>query len=864
MADIPNRDNLQQEFESIRDERAKGANTARRIGSAFLRLLEYSGNTDNASNADHAAEADHAKEADHATEADHAKDADKAYEAGHAAEADHAKEADHAAEADLADNATKWAGHHFGDYLDQPLRQTDDVKHRNLETQNINNTDTITTRNLKVTGLAHFFQLMIDKVRSVGGRMILSAASADIDQATALITNADGKLVFRCYFRATDGDKTIDNCFEAGDMVICQTCNLRQGSQTDAANRFYWRVVQSVSAEPKAYIEGDEQTYHYIDLWAMQAVPGSDAPKAGDTIVQLGNTTNAERAGAIVMSAYSDGWIDSELKAPSIAQYYGIGTDQAHRWDLAYYRQSYLAHNGNRLMGQLISMADGEQTDVSSVLKRTEEMATEEMQLWFYDYQPEIDNEPAASWIADGQAQYHVGDLFYNTARSGDFSEGSTWRFVKQGDSYAWQPVTDAQTLKALQLYADAANDGILSGGSEKARLWTEYIAQREAYKAIQQRADDYRMDYSAAEKAWTVVARMLNGGKPLSAIDATPAWLDNLKTDTRMADYNISADDYRKAWLNWHQAYEQLDGELSRKVQAEIINTGSSITLQVKQGMKRTGIDIDAQKITLDADNTIMSGDLHLKGVLIENYTDTTTVNDDGTRTEIVACDMQHFKSVSVEGWQMVVLPMINDVKINTNKLTTPSEITIAGLQEGGVKLTIAARYDESVAKWYMSTASLYKSYPDAMGLFNQAAVPVFADPRCLSYDNYHPTGNITLEGGEGADYDGGVFVCNGLRGRLLLLMPGQTLHLTSAIETFNGRKALIWYVDNGSEFESITKHLWIYNQDVYFRSNGGSGYPSASGGGHSTYMDSIFASPKINDELLENKESILEILAE
>ena len=41
MADKINTEILQRAFESIRDERAKGANTARRIGDAFLSLLAY-------------------------------------------------------------------------------------------------------------------------------------------------------------------------------------------------------------------------------------------------------------------------------------------------------------------------------------------------------------------------------------------------------------------------------------------------------------------------------------------------------------------------------------------------------------------------------------------------------------------------------------------------------------------------------------------------------------------------------------------------------------------------------------------------------------------------------------------------------
>ena len=41
MADQLNKDKLQQDFEQIRDERRKSANTAERIGNAFLSLLHF-------------------------------------------------------------------------------------------------------------------------------------------------------------------------------------------------------------------------------------------------------------------------------------------------------------------------------------------------------------------------------------------------------------------------------------------------------------------------------------------------------------------------------------------------------------------------------------------------------------------------------------------------------------------------------------------------------------------------------------------------------------------------------------------------------------------------------------------------------
>ena len=34
---------------------------------------------------------------------------------------------------------------------------------------------------------------------------------------------------------------------------------------------------------------------------------------------------------------------------------------------------------------------------------------------WFYPYTPSLYNEPAQTWIADGEQENHIGDTFTNT-----------------------------------------------------------------------------------------------------------------------------------------------------------------------------------------------------------------------------------------------------------------------------------------------------------------------------------------------------------------------------------------------------------------------------------------------------------------
>lgn len=50
------------------------------------------------------------------------------------------------------------------------------------------------------------------------------------------------------------------------------------------------------------------------------------------------------------------------------------------------------------------------------------------------------------------------------------------------------------------------------------------------------------------------------------------------------------------------------------------------------------------------------------------------------------------------------------------------------------------------------------------------------------------------------------GRFAYNGGSSRFIIIMPGQTLHLISAVENVNGTNCLTWYVQNASDFEPLS----------------------------------------------------------
>lgn len=184
--------------------------------------------------------------------------------------------------------------------------KSDDFKAGSLGTGFILKTDKETGRSyLEVDELfvrirALFTELEIKKLTYAGGNWIFSAAGMTCERVEEL------EDVYRCYFPSMDAEKEVENEFRAGDQARCQEFNVKTGTSQNVSNRYYWRLVVSV---------GD----NYIDLSKTDCDLGSDAPKAGDSIVQLGNRSDKSRQNAIIISAYGEG-------SPSFTQHKGINS----------------------------------------------------------------------------------------------------------------------------------------------------------------------------------------------------------------------------------------------------------------------------------------------------------------------------------------------------------------------------------------------------------------------------------------------------------------------------------------------------------------------------------------------------------
>ncbi len=75
-----------------------------------------------------------------------------------------------------------------------------------------------------------------------------------------------------------------------------------------------------------------------------------------------------------------------------------------------------------------------------------------QIESFFYDYEPSLQNEPAAEWTTTEERKKHEGDLFYWK------STGYAYRFMQDGAVWKWQMIQDNDISKALA-QAEKAQD---------------------------------------------------------------------------------------------------------------------------------------------------------------------------------------------------------------------------------------------------------------------------------------------------------------------------------------------------------------------------------------------------------------------
>lgn len=81
---------------------------------------------------------------------------------------------------------------------------------------------------------------------------------------------------------------------------------------------------------------------------------------------------------------------------------------------------------------------------VTNSLANLQSQIDGQIETFFYDYEPTLDNIPASEWITTVDKQKHEGDLFFWK------SKGYAYRFLLDGSTWKWQLVQDTDITNAL------------------------------------------------------------------------------------------------------------------------------------------------------------------------------------------------------------------------------------------------------------------------------------------------------------------------------------------------------------------------------------------------------------------------------
>ena len=305
----------------------------------------------------------------------------------------------------------------------------------------------------------------------------------DVLLATNPQTEPIGTSYYRLYFRAKDGEDSINNDFVIGDQAFCDKTTF---DNNIISHHRYWRLVVGKNGNLS-----DTDEFGFIDLSATDKESGSDVPQAGDDVSQLGNRTNTERQGAIIEFVGGD-------NAPAYQIYQGINTYSLSgkcMIDMGFDSQTGLARmnvagnfrfgsplntgsyikydsQANQGQGELKIKAHVEFTNsdaeldalvqehqttyddsaVWSEMDNLQDQIDGAIESWFLTGVPTLQNAPANTWTTDAEKNNHIGDLYYDKATG----HGYRFMFDNEEEVYLWTPIADEDIARALRNAAKA------------------------------------------------------------------------------------------------------------------------------------------------------------------------------------------------------------------------------------------------------------------------------------------------------------------------------------------------------------------------------------------------------------------------
>lgn len=169
----------------------------------------------------------------------------------------------------------------------------------------------------------------------------------------------------------------------------------------------------------------------------------------GDTIVRILNAVgvNADwiNAGAITVTDAGGNIIfsvDMDTKSVYLDGSVQIGGGKSLNQTFA----NYLQESKDYSDGKLSDYAE----TVTGSLGELQDQIDGQIETFYYDYEPTLQNKPASDWTSAAERKKHIGDLFFNK------TTGYAYRFMQDGATWGWTLVQDTDITKAMKAAENA------------------------------------------------------------------------------------------------------------------------------------------------------------------------------------------------------------------------------------------------------------------------------------------------------------------------------------------------------------------------------------------------------------------------
>lgn len=523
----------------------------------------------------------------------------------------------------------------YGNLNYQGEYNPDDELHGNLNIGRINaedgnikniNSDLIKAaeayiENLTVTGSAHFFELIIDKIRSVGGAIMLTPG----DGFELYGYNIKTSNQINLWWVKTDDRNGKYNQWEIGDQALCRNFDAAVvGKSSNIRNKYWWAKVVDVDTTGQWVVKLYNNQYNRDEVMALPI--GNNNAYYENTHGYLKKSDFQPTTDYVyVETAQKNHWITNE-------EYYRLDDNEKAEYEFS---QLYVHENG-----------DGSVIKITELQYQNSDI--DEVDLLIYD-------EIADDWKllrsfckADCKFCYNITIDTTNCNPYSVFNvteDGNTAWVFQEGDNIVMLGNQDNPGRQnAIYLCAGSQGTQGTQGsniyGSLDTDLRPPFFAQ---YKGIgSQGANETLRDRFNLEKrkfTWFSggyvgaqgFANQIEGN--LKIISTNPEFNDKTVEEAVIEGYQ-GAQGYTDGQIIGVQSQirttaEGLQSEVNgvqargqqgiQGVQSQITQQAGQITLQVMNNVgtelkTRTGIDINDGTITLDANNTNVTGALNIQ----------------------------------------------------------------------------------------------------------------------------------------------------------------------------------------------------------------------------------------------------------